>query len=395
MTSSSGQAASSVLPDALDREFPRPPGAPIYCNAAAIGPLPTRTVRLIERWSALRVEPWRVTLEDQFGSAALARERAARLIRASTDEIALVSSTTAGLQIAAAILPIAPDRVVLGHDGEFPANVYPWMELAARGGPRFEQIPLADGLPDHDALVERLGRGDVGAVALSWVSFVSGDRVDLARVARACREHGAWLVVDAIQGAGAVPLHVRDAGVDVLACGAQKWLLSPWGSGFLYVRREIAETLEPHAAGWLAMEGAEDLSGMLDYELRYAAGARRFEAAPAGYQDVAGMAESLGLVLELGVEAIHAHVAALAARLVEAADAAPELTLLTPRYPARRAGIVSFRVEDAAAMSRRLENAGVVHSVRGRGVIRLSPHLYNSMDEMDRIAVVLRGGVDG
>lgn len=378
------------LPD-LGAEFPRTGDAPIYCNAAATGPLPARTVRVLDEWTRLRAEPWRITLEDEFGTLATARARCAALIGATPDEIAIVPNTSTALNVAAQVLPIPRDRVVLGHDGEFPANVYPWMAMRRHGGPRLEQLPLADGLPDHDALVARLDRGDVGAVAISWVSFVSGDRADLARIGTACRARGIWFVVDAIQGVGAAPLDVRAAGVDLLACGAQKWLLSPWGSGFLYVRRELVAQLEPRTVGWLAMAGAEDFSRMLDYDFRFAADARRFEVATIPYQDAAGMVASLGLLLELGPERVHARIAELTERLIAAVDDAPALTLLTPRDPDHRAGIVSFRAPDAAALSARLDAARVVHSLRGDAVVRLSPHVYNTLEEMERIAQVLDG----
>jgi len=381
-----------VLDSSIIRtEFPHSSGDPIYLNAAATGPLPARTVRVLDEWSQLRAQPWRIPLEQQFGALADARERAGRLIGAGADEIALVPNTSTALNVAAQILPIERDAVVLGHDGEFPANVYPWMALARRGGPCFEQLVLEGGLPNHDALMGRLDRGDVAAVAISWVSFVSGDRADVERIGRACRDRGIWFVVDAIQGVGVAPLDVHAACIDVLACGAQKWLLSPWGSGFCYVRRELIRQLEPLSVGWLAMEGAEDFSRLLEYDLRYCDDARRFEVATIPYQDLAGMRESVGLLLELGADEVHAHIRSLTTRLIEAVDAAPALTLLTPRDPSRRAGIVSFVAPDAPALSARLDAAGVVHSIRGSGVIRLAPHLYNTMDQMETVARVLGG----
>jgi selenocysteine lyase/cysteine desulfurase len=344
---------------------------------------------VLDDWTVLRGEPWRISLEQQFGTLAIARERCATLIGADADEIALVPNTSTGINIAAQILPLRAGQVVLGHDGEFPANVYPWMARARATGARFEQIPLRDGLPDWDAVPARLERGDVAILAVSWVSFVSGDRADLARLGTLCRANGVRLVVDAIQGVGAVPLDVHACHVDVLACGAQKWLLSPWGSGFCYVRRDLVAALEPVMVGWLAMRHSEDFSRMLDYDFTYFDDARRFEVATIPYQDMAGMNASLGLLLEAGIDRVAERVAALTTQLVEGIAEMRGIPLITPRDPARRAGIVSFRVDDPQRVSRSLDAAGVAHSVRGHGVLRLSPHVYNTPDEMRVILAAL------
>jgi selenocysteine lyase/cysteine desulfurase len=376
----------------LQKEFPWVGRDVIYLNAASTGPLPARTVAELERWNRLRAAPWEIALEEQFGALAKARNLCAGLVGAGADEIALVPNTSTGLNVAAQILPIARDKVVVGYDGEFPANVYPWMAIERTGGARYEQIRLLpNGLPDWAALPARLDRGDVGAVAISWVSFVSGDRADLATIGAMCRERGIWFVVDAIQGVGTTPLDVHKCNIDVLSCGAQKWLLSPWGSGFCYVRRELVQSLEPHSVGWLGVRGAEDFSHMLEYDLTYAEDARRFEVATIPYQDMAGLCSSLGLLYEIGLDVVQNRIHALAGRLVSGIAAIPALSLVTPSSDSRRAGIVSFNVKDVDAASARLDHARVSHSVRGGGVIRFSPHVYNTEQEVDRVLALLDG----
>ncbi|MGI9091737.1 MAG: aminotransferase class V-fold PLP-dependent enzyme [Gemmatimonadaceae bacterium] len=366
----------------------------IYCNAASTGPLPARTIAVLDEWNRLRAEPWRITFEQQFETTATARELCARLIGADAEEIALMPNTSAGINLAAQILPVARDKVVLGHDGEFPANVYPWMALeqsgGGGGGARFEQIGLLpNGLPDWEGLSARVDRGDVGLVAISWVSFVSGDRADLMRIGAMCRERGIWFVVDGIQGVGTTSLDVHACNIDVLACGAQKWLLSPWGAGFCYVRRELTAQMDPRSVGWLGMRHSQEMSRMLEYDLTYLEDARKFEFAATAYQDVAGMNASLGMLMEIGAEQVEEHISTLAGRLIDGIALLPSLTLVTPREPGRRAGIVSFLVAESQTVSERLDSAGVVHSVRGGGVIRLAPHVYNTVDEIDRVLSVL------
>ena len=139
------------------------------------------------------------------------------------------------------------------------------------------------------------------------MQFSNGYCVDLAALSAATRRTGAYLVVDAIQAVGQVPVDLRRTPVDVLACGGQKWLLSPWGSGFVYVRRDLIGELSPSVTGWMAFEGTDDLTRLTTYNDTLRGDARRFELITLPYQDFAGMNASLGLVLELGVERIQAH----------------------------------------------------------------------------------------
>lgn len=380
------------MPFDIAKEFPWADGGVTYLNAASTGPLPVRTASELDQWTRLRAEPWKIDLDRQFGALAKARRLCAELVGADGDEIALVPNTSTGLNIAALVLPIARDKVILGYDGEFPANVYPWMAIQRRGGARYEQLPLLEnGLPDWDALPARLDRGDVAVLAISWVSFVSGDRADLAAIGTMCRDRKIWFVVDAIQGVGTTLLDVHACHVDVLSCGAQKWLLSPWGSGFCYVRRELIRMLEPRTVGWLAVRGAEDFSHMLEYDLTYADDARRFEVATIAYQDMAGMNSSLELLGEIGHAAVADRIHSLAGRLVEGIAAIRSLSLVTPREANRRAGIVSFMSDNAKAISQRLSDNDVSHSIRGGGVIRVAPHVYNTEQQIDRVLALLNG----
>ena len=376
----------------IARHFPFAGGENIFLNSASVGPHPARTVAALEYWLELRKQPWKIGLHEQFGELAKARRLCAQLIGAGPEEIALIPNTSTGLNVAAQILEVAPGKLILGYDGEFPANVYPWMAVERRGGACYEQLPLsAEGVPDWEALPERLNRGDVGMLAISWVSFVSGDRADLETIGTMCRERGIWFVVDAIQGVGTTPLDVHACNIDMLSCGAQKWLLSPWGSGFCYVRGELMKRLEPRTPGWLAVRGAEDFSHMLEYDLSYPDDARRFEVATIPYQDIAGMNASLEVLNEIGFDAVHDAIHSLAGRLVDGISSISTLSLVTPRDPKRRAGIVSFNVQDVKGVSSRLTAAKVTHSVRGGGVIRLSPHVFNTEGEIDRVLDLMNG----
>ncbi len=370
------------------REFPwAERGDSIYLNNGSTGPLPRRTVEALADFNDRRAAPYLITDEVQFGTLRRSRELCARFVGARPADIALMVNTSYGLNFAARALPLEPGDVVIASDREFPANVYPWMALQKKGV-SLELIPCVDELPDEDALLRALDRPKVKLLTVSWVSFATGYRMDLSRIGAACRERGIFFVVDAIQGLGALTLDLSRVHVDVLACGAQKWLLSPWGTGFVYVRPELVQRLEPHDVGWLSTRASENLSSLVDYDPTYLPDARRFEVITLPFQDFSGMNASLELMFELGLAAIERHVTDLATHIVDWARARPHVALVTPAAAEHRAGIVTVRPRDAAAAAAKLTQAGIAFSLR-EGGIRLSPHCFNTRDEVDAALAVL------
>ena len=165
-------------------------------------------------------------------------------------------NTSYGLNLAARALPFERGDVVITSDREYPSNIYPWMELEASRGVTLERVPCDGVLPDEEAILAAIERPRVRGVVLSWVSFATGYRIDVARIGRACRARGIWFVLDAIQGIGTAPLDVRAVDVDIVACGGQKWLLSPWGTGFVWLRPDLVQQLRPVDVSWMATRGS-------------------------------------------------------------------------------------------------------------------------------------------
>ena len=363
-------------------------GEQTYLNCAGIGPLPARTVRALDEFNRLRAEPYRLTQSYQFGMLSRARELSARLIGATPEEIALMVNTTYGINVAARCLPLVAGDVILTVDREFPANVLPWMALEKLGIVS-RRLPCVNTWPDEEALLDAIATEPrAKIVALSWVSFASGYRVDLARIGAACRARGLIFVVDAIQALGVLPIDVKACNIDILASGGQKWLLSPWGTGFVYIRRDLIRQLEPNPVGWMAPSGTDDFSKMLDYHLNWRDDARRFEVITLPFQDFCGYNASVGLLLELGIEHIARHVEGLVTDAMAWAGA-HGLALATPQEPAKRAGVVGIvPAGDPTVASKRLTGAGVSHAVR-EGAVRLSPHCFNTAQEMARAVEML------
>ncbi len=373
-----------------EREFPwAARGEAAFLDHASTGPLPERTRRVIDTQGLKRAEPFRLTGDDLFPVLQRARENAARLIGAARESIALVTNTSHGVNIAARTLPFGPGDVILSTDGEFPANVYPWMAAARARGAEFRLLPLAGHLPDEASLMRAIETDPrVKGVALSWVSYWSGHRFDLGEIGAACRKRGIWFFVDAIQGVGAVELDVAAANIDVLSCGAQKWLLSPWGTGFAYVRPELIAQLEPAEVGWMAQPVNADFRSLLAYDATWHSDARRFEVVTLDFVHFAAMAESVGLFLELGVDQIAARVRSLGDQIVDAARAMGGVECVTPPDAARRAGVLALKVADPDAVSRTLRDTGIYHAVR-EGCVRIAPHFYNTESEIDRALAII------
>jgi len=319
-----------------------------------------------------------------------ARVEAARLVGASRDEIAFVKNTSEGLlNVANGIRWRAGDNVVL-PDGEFPANVYPWKNLARLGvETRFVSAP--NGWVRTDDLIAAMDER-TRLVTVSFVQYANGFRVDLDSIGAACRERGVLFCVDAIQGLGALRLDVSTTPVDFFAADGHKWLLAPEGSGVFYCRRERLEDLVPVGAGWYSV----DRSGVgpgdyLNYDLPLLNNAARFEPGTRNNVGIYGLGAAVELLNEVGLEVIETRVLALTERLLEGL-AQRGYEILSSRAPHERSAIVSFRSDrhPSKELWKRLREAHILTSLR-QGAIRVAPHFYNTEAEIDAVLETLPG----
>jgi cysteine desulfurase/selenocysteine lyase len=369
-------------------EFPwAAAGEAIYLNTASTGPLPRRAVEAVAAFTEKRAAPHRLSDDLQFATLARSRELIARLIGSRPAEVALATNTVFGINVAATSLPLGKGDVVIGVANEFPANVYPWMAAAKSRGFEFRMLPVRDGIPSQQELLNEIEKPGVRAVAISWVEFASGYGFDLRAIGRRCRERGITFVVDAIQGLGPRCLDVRECQIDILACGAQKWLLSPWGTGFVFVRHELIESLEPVFPSWMGVRNSDDFSRLVEYDMTWRDDARRFEFITLPFQDFAGLNASLDLFFDIGTAEIARYAESLATHILEWAGERG-IQSVTPGDRLHRAGIVALRAPDGLAASARLRENGVVHSFR-EGAIRLAPYFFNTPAELDRALSLL------
>ncbi|MHB1132426.1 MAG: aminotransferase class V-fold PLP-dependent enzyme [Chloroflexota bacterium] len=368
------------------RELFAPNSGAAYLNHAALGRLSTRVVEAlsehISEHARLGVEAtglWKDRRERT-------RQKMAAFVGAEPSEIAFVKNTPEALSLVAAGLDWRPgDRVVIS-DQEFSANAFPWVNLRRKGVETTVVRSQAGRIPT-EAVVEAIDR-HTRLVSLSWVEFSTGYRNDIQTIGRACHERGAFLAVDAIQGLGVLPFHVRDLEVDFFGAASHKWLCGPTGVGWFFCRRELIERLDLSIVGQGSYERGSDTS-WVDFTLPLWPDARRFEPGITNYLGVAGLEAALDLMAEVGVERVEAQVKhltdLLAAGLLERG-----YVLAAPRDREQWSSIISFSSDRASSedLLRRITAAGISVSLR-EGLIRVSPHFYNSADEIERLLAAL------
>lgn len=350
----------------------------IYLNHSGVSPLPQSSVdamtKAIERFHRLGAGDY----DDNVADLNACRRETARLINAHENEIALTRNTTDGVNwIANGFDWNAGDRVV-SIDGEYPATIYPFMRLEPKGV-ELHLIEPQDGRIDYDALVDALAT-PTRMLAVSWVQFITGFRLDLERVGRLCAERDVLFLVDVIQGLGALPLDVKAAKISVATGGSQKWMLGPQGAGFMYIAPEWLDRIEPTQVG---SDSVASIMPYSDYDLSYRDGARRFEYSTLPAVPLIGMGASAKLLNESGPAAIEAKIHSLTCRLVEGLGA-HGWRCHSPRGESEWSGIVSFTHPniDPDEGARRLADAGAF-AMKREGYLRLAPHFYQTDEEME------------
>lgn len=361
-----------------------------YLNHAGTAPLPAEAVTAMARQAQESSAAGSLAVEAHEQMAEEVRAGAARLMGVPTADVAFVKNTTEGLGFVANGLTWAPgDRVVV-PDLEFPSTIYPWTALRDLGVQVDLVAPRGDGwaLP-VEAFAEVIAAGPPPkVVATSWVQFSRGWRSDLAALADVAHGAGALLCADVIQGLGVIPAELEAWGVDFAMADAHKWMLGPEGIGVLYVRRSCLELLRPLEPGWASVAHRESWENR---NLVWADDARRFEGGTANHVGTAGMGASLAMLESAGVGAVWAHIDALCDHAAEALSGVGA-TVLSDRSPAGRSGVLTFAVPgvEAGAVHDALGAAGIVASPRGGG-IRISPHGYNTVDDIDAVVDVVAG----
>jgi selenocysteine lyase/cysteine desulfurase len=356
-----------------------------FLDHAAVAPISERARRALVEWADDIAENGVVNEPRWLRRIDEVRKLFGRLLNSDPLDVAFIKNTSEGIGFVAEGMPWQPGDNVVTAAEEYPSNVYPWLNLQSRGvevrrvasrGPRVEIDDLRQAIDGRTRLV-----------SLSFVEFASGFRNDLDAIGSLCHERGILFFVDAIQGLGVLPLDVQRTPVDFLSADGHKWLLGPEGAGVFYIRRELVERLRPVSVGWNSVVGAWDFS-TIDFQLKPHAG--RWESGTLNVGGVVSLGASLGLLLEAGIDAVAERVLELTDYLCERARAAG-IEVFSSRRAQDRSGIVSLvplRGADPKELKRRCRAAGIAVAERA-GRLRVSPHCYNTHEELDRLVTVL------
>lgn len=377
----------------------------VFLDSACVSLAPQRTIaKLREFLDMVSTCPSGSSTQhhiDMDVMRSAARPQVAKLINAAEDDIALVESTTHGLSLVANAIPLQRgDRVVI-CDLEFLEVALPWIQKRSEIGVEIDVAPNRNGQISAEG-IEPAITPKTRVLAISSVQWNNGFRCDLDEISHLCRARGIFLIVDAIQQIGVMPLDVQKTPVDALACGGHKWLLAPFGCGFLYLSPEFRARVKPPLAGYLSVAEPEDgwgtyfgtpsITPVSDYQ--FVGNARSWETGgTANYPGAIALAESAALLNEIGIEKIADHILSLTDYLMDSLRR-QQIHVVTPTDRRFRSGIVTFTLDtpdDNAALIAFLQHHKVLVSLRYTsdvGGVRVACHLFNNRDDIDRLVEV-------
>lgn len=362
-----------------------------YLNSASISLMPQPAVDAMVEFQRKVASGGTIGFDEEAETKALenARKEASLLLGAHQDEIAVVSSATEGICSLAWSLELKSDANVVSTDADFPSVVYPWMRLAREKSLNVRLARNRDGVVLEQEL-EQLVDDRTAVISISHVEYGTGQRFNLHWLSELAHSHGALLLVDATQSAGLIPIDAHKDGIDALIASGYKGLLGPFGAAVLYLRRELAETLQPPMVGWRSTPTPYNLDATI---MSFADGAKKFECGTMNYASAVGLAESMQYLRKIGHPSVNRHVLSLTERLIDviANDRTlPESITLTPRDQQRHASIASFRFrnQDQSAVAAALVQRNVIVSQRFNGV-RFSFHIYNAEQDLLRATQAL------
>ncbi|WP_199922766.1 aminotransferase class V-fold PLP-dependent enzyme [Streptomyces sp. NRRL S-87] len=355
-----------------------------YFNTASLAPTLRAARDAGDAALRKRAQPWRIRTADWFDGAEERRALFAGLIGATADDIALVPATSYGLAVAAANLTAPAGSRVLVLDGEYPSGIYTWWRFAERTGASLLTVRRDGGRTWTEAVLGALDE-TVAVVSVPQVHWTDGALLDLEPVARAARAAGAALVVDASQSAGAVPLDTGALRPDFVVSVGYKWLLGPFGLGYLYVAPEHQQG-RPLEENWILREGSEDFARLVDYRADYQPGARRFDAGGRTAFELTPMATAA--LRQLSAWTVPAVADALSVVTALVAAEARERALPTPVPRGPHMLGITVPEDLRGRVVAELAEADVFVGARGTS-LRISPHLHTTRQDVERLFDVL------
>jgi len=353
-----------------------------YLNCAYMSPSLRAVSEAGVAGVARKSRPWEITATNFFDGSERLRQLFARLISADADDIAIVPSASYAIATAAANLPLEAGSEILLLDEQFPSNVYPWRVRASETGAEIRTVARPADDDWTRALLERV-TGKTAVIAVPAVHWAYGTLIDPIRLRTAADEVGAAVVLDLSQSLGAMPFDAGEARPDFMACPTYKWLLGPYSMGFLYASpsRQGGRPIEQN---WITRRNSEDFSRLVEYQDAYQPGARRYDMGERANFALTPMVEAaLERILEWGVPDIYD---TLARRNREIVERAAALGFEAPPEHLRAGHYLGLRRNDGLDpdIVAKLAARSVYVSRRG-DCLRITPHLYNTDNDFDRL----------
>ena len=357
-----------------------------YLNHAAVSAPPTPTINAIQRYLADVSQNGSVNFKDWLATKERTRRLLAEILGAQPEQVAFMRNTSDGLSTVANGLKWRPGDNLVTFRNEFPSNIYPWLRLRDAAGVEVRMCEERDGRIDLEELISSIDER-TRVVAISHVQYASGFRADLQRLGRAAREHDALLVVDVIQSLGVIPLNVESELVDVAAGACHKWLLTPEGVGYLYLSDRARSRIQPTLVGWVSVPNPDDYN---NFQQGWNAGTLAWETGTGPTGLIHGLEESLKLLTQVGIKNIQEHLEGLTDHLCDRLqDSAFEI--VSSRRPEEKSQTVCIRARSGFTpmnLYSHLMKEKIVTAPRGDR-LRISPHLFNTLDEIDDLIEVL------
>jgi cysteine desulfurase/selenocysteine lyase len=351
----------------------------IYFNHAAVSPLSTR-VRDAMIWLVDdATQNGSVHFFDWCDTYEKARHSAARLVNAQAHEIAFMQNTSTALSAVANGIDWRAGDNIVTTNVDFPANIYPWMRLAEERGIKMKMAQEREGRIDAAEIISLIDER-TRIVSISWVQFSSGFRADIAAIGKFCRERDVIFMVDAIQGLGGLQLDVVRDCVDAFAADAHKYLLGPEGTALLYVSDRIIDRVKPTVVGWMSVK---DYENHLDYHLNYREGALRFECGSLNTAGIYGLGAAIDLFLEVGAEKIEEHILHLSDYLSDGLTNKGYEVFGSRQKGETSAIVTCTHKEHTPKQLYKLLHAKNIMTAPRVGRLRISPHFYNTQEEID------------
>jgi cysteine desulfurase/selenocysteine lyase len=311
------------------------------------------------------------------------------MIGATRRQVGLGLNTSFGLNVAAFGLPLKKGDEILVSDVEFPAVIYTFRAAAESRDLTLRFLKAVDRRFDVDGLRKSIGKRS-RVLALSWVQFFDGYRNDLAEIADICRQHNMYFVVDGIQGMGVEPINVRKLGIDVFTSGCQKWMLAPQGCGFFYLSDDVCDQLKAPFMSWLGVDWGVKFDDLFHFDKPCFDSAERFEMGYYVVHNILGMQAAARIFQDLGIASIKRHNYALIDRLVKYIDSNPYYRVTSSLEKEHRSSIVTFTCDDIRSLHKQILSHKIICVCR-EGCIRVSVHLFNNEEDIDRLIEVLDG----